>query len=59
MGGASAGADDRRRADPVEDGDGGRHGGVSGRYKAWEEAAFEIAWILEHTGAVAGEGDDA
>lgn len=29
------------------------HGGVSGRYKQWEELAFEIAWILRQTGAVA------
>ncbi|MGW5522783.1 S9 family peptidase [Gordonia sp. NPDC003950] len=28
------------------------HGGVSGRYKQWEEVAFEIAWILQQTGAV-------
>ena len=35
------------------------HGGVSGRYKAWGGGGLEIAWILEHTGAVAGEGDDA
>ena len=28
------------------------HGGVSGRYKRWEEAAFELAWILQQTGAV-------
>ncbi len=28
------------------------HGGVSGRYKQWEEIAFEIAWILQQTGAV-------
>lgn len=34
------------------------HGGVSGRYKAWEEAAFEIAWILEYTGAVVQEDGD-
>ncbi|GAA1481146.1 S9 family peptidase [Gordonia sinesedis] len=29
------------------------HGGVSGRYKQWEEVAFEIAWILQQTGALA------
>lgn len=23
------------------------HGGVSGRYKAWEEAAFQYAWVLD------------
>ena len=28
------------------------HGGVSGRYKQWEEVAFEIAWILQQTGAL-------
>ncbi|MGV9826721.1 S9 family peptidase [Gordonia sp. NPDC003429] len=28
------------------------HGGVSGRYKQWEEIAFELAWILRQTGAV-------
>ena len=28
------------------------HGGVSGRYKQWEEASFELAWILQQTGAV-------
>ncbi|SIS17614.1 S9 family peptidase [Williamsia sterculiae] len=28
------------------------HGGVSGRYKQWEEVAFEDAWILRQTGAV-------
>ena len=22
------------------------HGGVSGRYRAWEEAAFQYAWLL-------------
>ncbi|MFW0794052.1 S9 family peptidase [Gordonia sp. CPCC 205515] len=27
------------------------HGGVSGRYKQWEEIAFELAWILQQTGA--------
>ncbi len=35
------------------------HGGVSGRYKQWEEAAFELAWILQQTGAVTEEADDA
>ncbi|MGV9795846.1 MULTISPECIES: S9 family peptidase [unclassified Gordonia (in: high G+C Gram-positive bacteria)] len=29
------------------------HGGVSGRYKQWEEISFEIAWILQQTGALA------
>ncbi|MGV9478396.1 S9 family peptidase [Gordonia aichiensis] len=28
------------------------HGGVSGRYKQWEEVAFELAWILQQTGAL-------
>lgn len=28
------------------------HGGVSGRYKQWREASFELAWILQQTGAV-------
>ncbi|MFT3899029.1 MAG: S9 family peptidase [Gordonia sp. (in: high G+C Gram-positive bacteria)] len=28
------------------------HGGVSGRYKQWEQTAFELAWILEQSGAV-------
>ncbi|MDJ0428353.1 S9 family peptidase [Rhodococcus fascians] len=27
------------------------HGGVSGRYAKWKEAAFEYAWIVEKTGA--------
>ncbi|MDL9936860.1 S9 family peptidase [Gordonia sp. ABSL1-1] len=29
------------------------HGGVSGRYKQWEEVSFELAWILQQTGALA------
>lgn len=29
----------------------GGHGGPSGRYRQWEEAAFELAWILNQTGA--------
>ncbi|WP_132993004.1 S9 family peptidase [Gordonia zhaorongruii] len=28
------------------------HGGVSGRYKQWEETAYEFAWILRETGAI-------
>ncbi|MGB3604885.1 MAG: S9 family peptidase [Gordonia sp. (in: high G+C Gram-positive bacteria)] len=28
------------------------HGGVSGRYKQWEETAFELAWIMSQAGAV-------
>ena len=27
------------------------HGGVSGRYNAWKERAFELAWLLEVLGA--------
>ncbi|CCQ17845.1 Oligopeptidase B [Rhodococcus sp. AW25M09] len=27
------------------------HGGVSGRYEKWKEAAFEYAWIADKTGA--------
>ena len=30
------------------------HGGVSGRYEAWRERAFELAWILSTAGATAG-----
>ncbi|MEZ5210395.1 S9 family peptidase [Gordonia sp. (in: high G+C Gram-positive bacteria)] len=30
----------------------GGHGGPSGRYRQWEEAAFELAWILSVSGAV-------
>lgn len=26
------------------------HGGVSGRYRAWEDRAFSLAWILERMG---------
>lgn len=29
------------------------HGGVSGRYRAWREAAFELAWIIAHTSPTA------
>ncbi len=28
------------------------HGGVSGRYKQWEEVAFEHAWVLRQTKAL-------
>ncbi|MDG3011558.1 S9 family peptidase [Rhodococcus sp. D2-41] len=28
------------------------HGGVSGRYEKWREAAFELAWMLDTAGAV-------
>ena len=28
------------------------HGGVSGRYKQWEEVAFEHAWVLRQTKAI-------
>nr|WP_202106910.1 S9 family peptidase [Agromyces seonyuensis] len=27
------------------------HGGVSGRYSAWRERAFELAWIIDRAGA--------
>ena len=27
------------------------HGGVSGRYNAWRERAFELAWLLDVLGA--------
>jgi len=23
------------------------HGGVSGRYKAWRDRAFELAWMID------------
>ncbi|MFT3875002.1 MAG: S9 family peptidase [Propioniciclava sp.] len=26
------------------------HGGVSGRYKAWKERAFELAWLIDQLG---------
>ena len=26
------------------------HGGVSGRYRAWEETAFSLAWVLDRMG---------
>lgn len=32
------------------------HGGVSGRYKAWEEAAFQYAWVLDTVGGTDGGG---
>jgi oligopeptidase B len=32
------------------------HGGVSGRYKAWKDRAFTLAWILDRMG-LAGTGD--
>ena len=28
------------------------HGGVTGRYKQWEETAYEFAWILRESGAI-------
>lgn len=28
------------------------HGGVSGRYEKWKEAAFEYAWLVQQTGAM-------
>jgi oligopeptidase B len=27
------------------------HGGRSGRYDAWEEEAFNLAWVLDKLGA--------
>ena len=27
------------------------HGGVSGRYNAWRERAFELAWLLDVVGS--------
>ena len=33
------------------------HGGVSGRYKAWEDRAFALAWMLDRMGlATSGSG---
>jgi oligopeptidase B len=29
------------------------HGGVSGRYQAWHDRAFTMAWILERMGLAA------
>ena len=29
------------------------HGGVSGRYKAWKDRAFTLAWILDRMGLAA------
>jgi oligopeptidase B len=26
------------------------HGGVSGRYRAWHDRAFSLAWILDRMG---------
>jgi len=34
------------------------HGGVSGRYEKWKEIAFEYAWVIERTGAIATGGRD-
>jgi oligopeptidase B len=31
------------------------HGGVSGRYNAWEERAFSLAWLVDRLGAGAGD----
>jgi len=28
------------------------HGGVSGRYAAWHDDAFELAWLMDRTGAL-------
>jgi oligopeptidase B len=33
---------------------GAGHGGPSGRYDAWREEAFVIAWILDRLGLAAG-----
>jgi oligopeptidase B len=33
------------------------HGGVSGRYRAWHDRAFTLAWILDRMG-LAGPGID-
>ena len=30
------------------------HGGVSGRYKAWHDRAFSLAWILDRMGLADG-----
>ena len=30
------------------------HGGVSGRYNAWRERAFELAWLLDVLGVAEG-----
>jgi oligopeptidase B len=39
------------------------HGGVSGRYKSWQDRAFSLAWILDRMGLadrpVAGAGGGA
>ena len=32
------------------------HGGVSGRYKAWKDRAFTLAWVLDRMG-LAGSPD--
>ena len=29
----------------------GGHGGVSGRYKAWRERAWQLAWLMDQVGA--------
>jgi oligopeptidase B len=34
------------------------HGGVSGRYQAWRDRAFSLAWVLDALGLAAGEADD-
>jgi oligopeptidase B len=32
------------------------HGGVSGRYKAWTDRAFSLAWILDRMGLAGSDG---
>jgi oligopeptidase B len=38
---------------------GAGHGGRSGRYDAWREEAFILAWILDRFGLAAGAGADS
>ena len=33
------------------------HGGVSGRYKAWKDRAFTLAWILDRMGLAEASGE--
>ena len=32
------------------------HGGISGRYERWKEAAFQYAWVLDAAKADHGSG---